>query len=95
MTGQKCFFDRPQHDRQVSGKNYRCDHKFEVVMEPRFNEERSYDCFNCKKVILEGCWMCENCYNFFFCEECYQKRDSFKSLYANSHKKYHVLTKFF
>lgn len=38
IIGQKCFFDRPQHDRQVSGKNYRCEHKFEVVMEPRFNE---------------------------------------------------------
>jgi mRNA (2'-O-methyladenosine-N6-)-methyltransferase len=67
----------------------------EVIFEPQLNEEKRYECFACKVHILEDCHMCENCYNFFFCSKCYVKKESFKSLYANNHKKYHVFTKIF
>lgn len=67
----------------------------EVIFESQVQHHKKYECFGCRRRIDEECWMCENCYNFFFCGRCYATRQEFKSLYANTHKKYHALTRLF
>lgn len=66
-----------------------------MLFESQVQADKRYECFGCKREVLEDCWMCENCYNFFFCRACFEGRAQFKSLYANTHKHYHVLTKIF
>ena len=44
----------------------------------------------CEKMPIEGpIFKCENCFYFYFCEQCNQKKDNYKSNLATSHKFYH------
>ena len=93
--GQKCYFERPPAAFSSFARRHKPAHQLEVIFEPQVQQDKRYECFGCKREVLEHCWMCENCYNFFFCQKCFDARTDFKSLYANTHKKYHVLTKIF
>lgn len=72
--GQKCYFERPKASFNTLMRRHKPEHQLEVIFESQIQEHKKYECFNCKREILEECWMCENCYNFFFCSQCYEKR---------------------
>ena len=93
--GQKCFFERPKGESVFNSKYHKPEHEMKMIIESQYKVDKKYECFSCKIQISEKCWMCHNCYNFYFCGECYENRHQFKSLYANTHKTSHLFTQIF
>ena len=56
---------------------------------PIEGERYKYHFFN----IIINKYRCDNCFNFSFCEKCYENKISFKPNVATSHKPYHTFTK--
>lgn len=66
----------------------------EAIFDPSARPlSKKFTCFNCKINLKDSFWMCENCYGFFFCNECHDKRAEFKTQQASSHKNYHHFVK--
>ncbi|CAD8188317.1 unnamed protein product [Paramecium pentaurelia] len=89
---QNCFFSRSQSE--LNGPRHKADHRFEPIYEVQNFSKKTYKCQGCE---LEkgGCvYKCENCFGFYFCEECYAfKKDDWKCYVATSHKNYHTFIK--
>ena len=44
-------------------------------------------------LILSSLGRCDHCFEFYFCEKCYLKREGYKPNLATSHKSYHNFTR--
>lgn len=67
----------------------------EIKIEPDNNtKKKGIKCQFCEMDLLEGAvYKCENCFNFYFCIKCYDKKQEFKTNMATSHKPYHNFLK--
>lgn len=88
---QNCFFIKDS----IAFKNLRghkSDHNFEMFIEAS-NDKKNYQCHWCELSFNNNIYKCENCFNFYFCEKCFIKRENYTTNMATTHKKYHKFIK--
>nr|CAI39085.1 Putative N6-adenosine-methyltransferase with ZZ-type zinc-binding domains [Paramecium tetraurelia] len=86
---QNCFFTRSQ--TELNGPRHKADHRFEPIYEVQQFQKKTYKCQGCEIEKSGSVYKCENCFGFYFCEECYTlKKDDWKCYVATSHKNYHT-----
>ncbi|CAD8188350.1 unnamed protein product [Paramecium octaurelia] len=89
---QNCFFTRTQSE--LNGQRHKADHRFEPIYEVQNYQKKTYKCQGCELEKSGSVYKCENCFGFYFCEECYVlKKDDWKCYVATSHKNYHTFIK--
>jgi len=86
---QNCYFTKTPEEMK-SFEGHKPFHNFGISAEPSDLESKSYKCSWCEVSPIQGTtYKCENCFNFYFCEKCYFKKDSFRLNTSHSHKFYH------
>lgn len=87
-------------------RGHKSHHNFNILAEPVDIETRltkwyplikffylRFSSSWCEICPIQGTsYKCENCYSFYFCEKCYQKKDGFKPNTSTTHKFYHTFT---
>lgn len=88
---QYCYFKENGIAFQ-NHKSHKLDHNFEIFMVSCDSSESKskLKCSNCKVTAM---YKCENCFKFYFCEECYIIRKSLTLNFANTHKHFHSIVK--
>ena len=93
---QNCYFTRPFSLLKVRGHSEK--HRIEMMVEPRASVKKYVKCNGCGEMPIQNVrFKCDNCFDFDFCDKCYQtyvvERKELKTIYSTSHKAYHTFTK--
>eukprot|EP00347_Sterkiella_histriomuscorum_P007522 403348598 len=93
---QNCYFTRPFQNLKVRG--HTPNHHIELIVEPRQTVKKYVKCNGCGEMPIQDVrYKCNNCFDFDFCEKCYQlycvEKKELKTVYSTSHKGYHTFTR--
>lgn len=62
----------------------------DIKIEPDSNiKKKGIKCAFCEMDTEGEVYKCENCFNFYFCQACHDKKHEFKTNMATTHKPYH------